>query len=316
MRTHSSSTRVDFPTPMFPATATNFFILPPYIKSQGDHLAARWVSLLWDFSGELFIDHLLENVKRLCADDWQTVDEERGRRTDAHVEGEIDIDLDRLLISMFRHAGFKGGHVQAEIPGVLCVDLTAEGFTAEKFFVVRPEGVLFARAHDGFRGGEGIRMYGCERQVTVDHADLAGICGKQRFIDLFMPAAAVRALEIAELDDGDRSVFGPERVGARARGIIADILRVFGCDRRTCGHRTVSLVRGLRALGGLCSPRHVPAEDPRGKRQHDQHRVKMAPFEGDGIFLLDRLLYLKNFYYFVGVFFFFFFSFFVVLYFL
>src|SRR3972149_8311269 len=102
MRTHSSSTRVDFPTPMFPATATNFFICAlsfGKIRATIWPPVARWVSLLWNFSGQLFIDHLLENVKRLCADDRQTVDEECGRRTGAHVDGEIGINLDPLLVS-------------------------------------------------------------------------------------------------------------------------------------------------------------------------------------------------------------------------
>jgi hypothetical protein len=41
------------------------------------------------------------------------------RGTNAHINGEIGIALDRLLILMFGHAGFEGCHIQAGFLRVL-----------------------------------------------------------------------------------------------------------------------------------------------------------------------------------------------------
>jgi hypothetical protein len=97
--------------------------------------------------------------------------------------------------------------------------------------VILPEGILLTGAHGSFCGGESLRVDGGERQVAVDQADLAGIGSQQRLVHLLMPATAEWALEVTELDDGDRCAFGTECVSALAGDIIADVLRFLGRDR-------------------------------------------------------------------------------------
>ena len=126
--------------------------------------------------------------------------------------------------------------------------------------------------------------------MAVYHADLAGISGKQGFVHFRMPAAAEWALEVTELNDSDRSIFGTERVRALGGDVVTDVLRFLGRDLRTCDHRTVRLARRLYVRGSH-SPCHITDEDPHRKRQYHQHRVKMAPFERDSIFLFNGLLY-------------------------
>jgi len=60
-----------------------------------------------------------------------------------------------------------------------------------------------------------------QRQVSLNEADLAGIGGHQWLIYLLVPFLAVWALEIAELNNGDNSIFGTSAVETLGGNFVA-----------------------------------------------------------------------------------------------
>ena len=52
---------------------------------------------MWDFPGQLLVDHLLEDLERLRPHKRQPVDKERGSRADAQIDREIAVRLNGIL---------------------------------------------------------------------------------------------------------------------------------------------------------------------------------------------------------------------------
>src|SRR5574340_1676788 len=96
-----------------------------------------------------------------------------------------------------------------------------------------PVGILVTGAVSCGRSRAGFSVDAVERKITVNQPDLVRVGFEQFAPDLSMPALAVRALVVAEFDDGDG------RIG-RAEGWV-----VVFCDVVT-GH-----LLGFTGVGGV-----------------------------------------------------------------
>jgi hypothetical protein len=71
-------------------------------------------------------------------------------------------------------------------------------------------------------------MDGCERQVAIDKTDLSRVGIQQGLIGFIVEAAAVWALEVAELYDNDLRIVRAEAWVAFGGDIVAGKLRLRG----------------------------------------------------------------------------------------
>ena len=119
----------------------------------------------------------------------------------------------------------------------------------EQQVVHLPERALGGGGLGGLGGELGVRVHVAQRQVPPDVADVAEVA--QQLADDRLGLAAVRALEVAVLDDGDRRVGRPADVVAL--GIDVD------CTRSTSGSGAAEQGADARPLG---QQRGRPEEQP------------------------------------------------------
>ena len=149
--------------------------------------------------------------------------------------------------------------------------------------MVLPKLILLVRAHGGFRGALRVGVNGRERQVAIHQPDLAGVRREQRLVHGLMPLLAKRALEIAELDDGDGRVVRPNGWIAFVGDLVAGDLRFI---------RDGGLVRRLRVGFALReeirAPDQIAEQETDGEGQRAQRGEEMTALERDRVVFDDR----------------------------
>src|SRR5687767_1390046 len=243
---------------------------------------------LWNFSRQFLVYYLLENIQRLRAHKGNPVDEESGRGTDTQVYCKIAICFDGGLKLMLCNAIHKRWNVHPQFARILFIDRVAQCLPAEQLFMKLPEYILITGAHGCLCSREGIGVYGSQRQVSIHNPDLSRVGSQQRLIGLIMPAAAEWTLEIAELNERDRSVCGTKGIETFSWNIPTSVLSL----HRRFNNRTIGLPGGLRALYGAysvsCSPYHIAHKDSCRECKNCQRGVKVTALKCDGIFLLHH----------------------------
>lgn len=163
--------------------------------------------------GQLLVDHLLEHLERLRPGDEHAVDQKGGRA--AHPQR---LNRQRFLgdlgpVPPRFQAIAEGGLIQPDLDGDADQRFVGEGgpvghLVGEDKVVERPELALLGGALAGL--GRPVGLGAQDGEMLVDEAHVTGahvlFTNSTQRVDGKAPA--VRSLEIAELDDGDRGVVG------------------------------------------------------------------------------------------------------------
>src|SRR5713226_3296513 len=161
---------------------------------------------------ELAVDRVLELLVRHGAVDEHAVHEERRRPADARLLAGLLVRLDQRALLAAVQALIEPRAVEPQLLRVALQVLDGELLLVGEHAVVQlPELVAALVGRAGARLGrllrEGVEV---EREVAEDEAHLADVLLHQPLHHRVL-APAVRALEIGELHDGDRSVLRPAR---------------------------------------------------------------------------------------------------------
>ena len=174
------------------------------------------------------------------------VDEERRRPRHLAGVGIGDVLGDAPRVHAAAQLVAKARHVEPELLGVADEVLDVERvLVGEQQVVHLPEAALRRGRLRGLGGQLGVRVHVGERQVAEHEAHVLAEVVEQLAHDrLGLPA--VRALEVAVLDERDRRVVGAADVVALrvdGRGQVDDVLGAADELARTAGARTASAGR-------------------------------------------------------------------------
>src|SRR5688572_6728461 len=163
-------------------------------------------------SVQSLFDSLEQGVQAERHVDDTAVHEEARRAAYAAALAALEMLEHALPIDLVVELRGEEGHVEPELIGVTQEMLAVEvSLMLEQLRVHLPELALRPRALGGLGGGERMRMHVDEREVTIREAHLL-LEAVQDYLDGRGGLLAVRALEVAVLDEDDGRVLGTEQV--------------------------------------------------------------------------------------------------------
>src|SRR6266508_4585723 len=214
-----------------------------------------------------------------------TIDEEGGRAGDAAEVGAIDILGDAGGAGVGAEGVREAFEVESELLGVAHQIRRAErALVAEQEIVHFPEGPLVGRGFGGFRGELGARADVVQRQMAPDVADVhpraqlaaeAAEIAEELPDDWFRPPA-VRAFEVAVLDNRDRSVDRPTHVVTLRVDVDVEVDKRLGGSEEGADPQP----SGQQRRG----PEQQPGDErrpERGAENAELRLLELAPVEGE-----------------------------------
>ncbi len=224
---------------------------------------------------DLVVDDLLELIVRLGPLHVAPVDVEIRRPLHANLLAGRQVGVDARLARMRVERGLELVHVEPNLLGVLLEACPVQRLLVGEHLVVHLPELPLRLGGDGGLGGQRRVVVERQRVVTEEEPDLLGVV-LHDLVDRRDHAAAKRALEVRELDDGHRGVGGtahrtlqrhPDAVDAVARPLG-------GRHRRRRGRIRVVFITRCQAPEAVSAPQHHQQQCQYGSFVHDQLHLR------------------------------------------